>query len=118
MGGDGDLLEHAEKYRQEKFARLAAKLEANRRRQAKEFDLLEFAVAIGDAESPVRTDDALARRPNHASPNGVSRQVRNQSGHAQRQRPRLPCDRPGHAAPCCWPGHLQASSRAPKVRCA
>ena len=50
MGGDGDLLDRAEQYRQEKFARLAEALEANRRREAKEFDLLEFAVAIGDAE--------------------------------------------------------------------
>ena len=50
FGGDGDLLDRAEKYRQRKFARLAEELEANKRRKAKEFDLIEFAVAIGDAE--------------------------------------------------------------------
>ena len=50
LGGDGDLLDRAEEYRQKKFARLAEELEANRQRQAKEFDLLEFAVAVGDAE--------------------------------------------------------------------
>jgi superfamily II DNA or RNA helicase len=50
MGGDGDLLDRAEEYRQKRFARLAKELEANKQRKAKEFDLLEFAVAIGDAE--------------------------------------------------------------------
>jgi hypothetical protein len=50
LGGDGDLLASAEEYRQKKFARLAEELEANGQRQAKEFDLIEFAVAIGDAE--------------------------------------------------------------------
>ena len=50
MGGDGDLLDRAEEYGQRKFARLAEELEANKQRQAKEFDLIEFAVAIGDAE--------------------------------------------------------------------
>jgi superfamily II DNA or RNA helicase len=50
IGGDGDLLDRAKEYRQKKFARLAKELEANKRRKAKDFDLLEFAVAIGDAE--------------------------------------------------------------------
>jgi hypothetical protein len=50
MGGDGDLLVSAEEYRQQKFARLAEELEANKQRKAKEFDLIDFAVAIGDAE--------------------------------------------------------------------
>ena len=50
MGGDGDLLDRAEEYRQKRFARLPEELEANKRRKTKEFDLLEFAVAIGDAE--------------------------------------------------------------------
>jgi hypothetical protein len=50
MSGDGDLLVSAEEFWQQKFARLAEELEANRQRKAKEFDLLEFAVAVGDAE--------------------------------------------------------------------
>jgi superfamily II DNA or RNA helicase len=50
LGGDGDLLDRAEKYRQKKFARLAEALEANKRRQGKEFDLIEFAVALGDED--------------------------------------------------------------------
>ena len=49
-GGDGDLLDRAEQYRQKRFARLAEELEANRQRKAKEFDLLEFAVALGDED--------------------------------------------------------------------
>ena len=50
MGGDGDLLDRAEEYRQKRFARLAEELEANKQRKAKEFDLLEFAVALGDED--------------------------------------------------------------------
>ena len=50
LGGDWDLLDRAEEYRQRKFARLAEELEANKRRQAKEFDLIEFAVALGDED--------------------------------------------------------------------
>ena len=63
MGGDGDLLDRAEQYRQEKFARLAEALEANRRRETKDFDLLEFAVAIGDAEvGQLRADDGAGMK--------------------------------------------------------
>ena len=50
MRGDGDLLDRAEEYRQKRFARLAEELEANKQRKAKEFDLLEFAVALGDED--------------------------------------------------------------------
>ena len=50
MRGDGDLLDRAEHFRQKRFVRLAGELEANRQRKAKEFDLLEFAVALGDED--------------------------------------------------------------------
>jgi hypothetical protein len=47
---DGDLLDNVEKARADKLAKLARELEATRLRKARDFDLLEFAVAVGNAE--------------------------------------------------------------------
>jgi superfamily II DNA or RNA helicase len=48
--GDGDLLEQVEQVRADRLAKLARELEALKARKAREFDLLEFAVALGEEE--------------------------------------------------------------------
>ena len=48
MAPRGDLLEASARVRQGKLDRLARELEASRQKKAESFDLLEFAVAIGD----------------------------------------------------------------------
>ena len=48
--GDGDLLENVEKARTDQLMKLARELEALKARKAREFDLLEFAVALGEEE--------------------------------------------------------------------
>ena len=50
MDGDGDLIENSGRYRQQILDKLSRELEANKERQGKKFDLLEFAVAIGDPQ--------------------------------------------------------------------
>jgi superfamily II DNA or RNA helicase len=49
MGRDGDLLDNAELYCNERLEALARELEANKRRKAQQYDLLEISVALGDA---------------------------------------------------------------------
>jgi DNA or RNA helicases of superfamily II len=45
---DGDLLDAAERANRSNLERLRRELEANKRREAEDYDLLEFALAIGD----------------------------------------------------------------------
>jgi type I site-specific restriction endonuclease len=47
---DGDLIENVEQARADRLAKLARELEALKTRKAREFDLLEFAVALGQEE--------------------------------------------------------------------
>jgi superfamily II DNA or RNA helicase len=48
--GDGDLIENVEKFRADRLEKLTRELEALRERKTREFDLLEFAVALGDED--------------------------------------------------------------------
>ena len=48
--GDGDLIENVEQARADRLAKLARELEALKARKAREFDLLEFAIALGEEE--------------------------------------------------------------------
>ena len=50
MDGDGDLIENSGRYRRQILDKLLRELEANKKRQGQNFDLLEFAVAIGDLQ--------------------------------------------------------------------
>jgi superfamily II DNA or RNA helicase len=50
MDGDGDLIENSGRYRQQILDKLSRELDANKKRQGQKFDLLEFAVAIGDLQ--------------------------------------------------------------------
>jgi superfamily II DNA or RNA helicase len=48
--GDGDLIENIERFRADRLKKLARALESTRERKGREFDLLEFAVALGDED--------------------------------------------------------------------
>ena len=50
MDGDGDLIENSGRYRQQILDKLSRELDANKKRQGQTFDLLDFAVAIGDLQ--------------------------------------------------------------------